>query len=248
MATQHQSTHCAARRSACRPTPVLLALSLAAPMAVAQSSPPGQPEIVTNGNATISLPPDRAVVRIGVATRAATASAASSPNGPLVTRVVDTLRALNLPGTPARAISFGVAPNYDFSKGRQIIDYEARTTLEVILKDVASLARLLDAALGAGATDITSIAFESDSSATARHRALATALKSARDDAEAIASAAGGRLGPLLLVTTSPETSGVAMRAAETMSFSVAGLPAVRRDVVIYATVQARWVFLGPRQ
>ncbi len=228
---------------------VLAATAFAALGAAAQSNPPGPPEIVASGSATISLPPDRAVVRIGVATRAATASAASMPNGPLVARVQDTLRALNLSGTPARAIGFGVAPNYDYQKARQVIDYEARTTLEVVLRDVASLPRLLDAALGAGATDITSIAFESDSAAAARHRALATAFQSAHDDAEAMANAAGGRLGPLLLITTSPSTdySGVAMRAAETMP-AMAGLPVIRRDVVIYAIVQARWVFLGPKQ
>ena len=148
---------------------LLAPLWLLAPIRIqAQVGSPTPPEIVTTGSATISLPPDRAVVRIGVATRAATASAASAPNGPLVSRVQDTMRALNLAGRPIRAISFGVAPNYDYQKGRQIIDYEARTTLEVVLQDVNALPRLLDAALGAGATDIASISFESPQEARMR--------------------------------------------------------------------------------
>jgi uncharacterized protein YggE len=156
------------------------------------------------------------------------------------------MRALNLAGRPIRAISFGVAPNYDYQKGRQIIDYEARTTLEVVLQDVNALPRLLDAALGAGATDIASISFESDSANEARHRALANALTSARQDAEALAKAAGGRLGPLRSVTTSPDPYGIAMRESYISAAPAAGIPAVRRDVVISVTVQGRWAFVAP--
>ena len=225
---------------------LLLSLVFAVHLLAAQGGPPASvPEIVTSATGTVSLPPDRAVLRIGVATRAATASAASTPNGPLVTRVQDTIRVLNLPGRPVRVISFGVAPNYDFQRARQIIDYEARTTLEVILHDVASLGRLLDAVLAAGATDITGISFESDSTSAARHRALAAALTTAREDAEALAKAAGGRLGPLRLLTTTPDLTagGIGFRDAS-MTGPPSGIPAVRRDVMVYVMVQGRWAFI----
>ena len=222
---------------------VQLGLGGAVVSAQVQQNPAAGPEIATTGTATITLPPDRALVRIGIATRAATASAASAPNGPLVQRVQDTLRALNLSGPPVRAISLGVTPNYDFQRGRQLIDYEARTTLEVVLNDVPALGRLLDAVLGAGATDISSIVFQSDSTPVARRRALATALANAREDAEAIARAAGGRLGPLRLATTNPDQNAFesALYARAVPSI---GVPAVQRDVIIGVMVQVRWAFL----
>ena len=225
---------------------VYLTLGPAAVPAQVQQSPAG-PEIATTGTATITLPPDRALVRIGIATRAATASAASAPNGPLVQRVQDTLRALNLSGPPVRAISFGVTPNYDYQRGRQLIDYEARTTLEVVLNDVPALGRLLDAALGAGATDISSIIFQSDSTPVARRRALATALANAREDAEALARAAGGRLGPIRHATTTPEANewaGYARALSAPAMMGPMGVPAVQRDVIIGVMVQVRWAFL----
>ena len=221
-----------------------LAAVLLATSARAQS-PASGPEIVTTGSGSVVLPPDRAIVRVGVATRAATASAASLPNGPLVARVQDTLRVLGFTDRAARPISFGVVPNYDYQNGRRLIDYEARTTIEVTLQDVAALGRLLDAVLAAGATDITSITFESDSSAKVRGRALATALEAARADAEALANAAGGRLGTLRLVTTTPDYATVAMRSTEYSAVGMlAGISTVRRDVIVSVMIQARWAFV----
>jgi uncharacterized protein YggE len=231
-----------------------LGLGLVAPTAAAAQSPAASltSEIVTTGSGRITLPPDRAVVRIGIATRAATASAASTPNAPLVARVQDTLRALHHPEAAIRVVSFGVAPNYDYQNGRRLVDYEARTTLEVTLQDIAALGRLLDAALAGGATDISGVVFESDSVSGARQRALGTALAAARADAETLARAAGGRLGSLRVVSTSPESVSEAM-AFRAMDFSGigveggiarGGVPAVRRDVVVAVLVAARWNFV----
>ena len=231
------------------PCSIVLAAALTglARPAAAQVAPSPRPEIVTSGSGQVILPPDRAAVRIGIATRAATASAASSANGPVVVRVQDTLGTLGLRDRAVRTISFGVAPNYDYQGGRRLLDYEARTTLEVQLQEVSALGRLLDAALGAGATEIVSINFESDSARAARARALSTALANARADAEVLAGAAGGRLGRLLLATTSvlDYAGGLGMQTANYAGQApLPGIPSVRRDVVVTVAVQARWAFV----
>ena len=233
-----------------------LGLRLLAPAAAAAqtAASPAVPEIITTGEGRVTLPPDRAVVRIGISTRAATASAALVPNAPLVSRVQDSLNALRLPERAVRVVSFGVVPNYDYREGRRLIDYEARTTLEVTLRDVAALARVLDAALAGGATDISGITFESDSVPVARQRALGTALTAARADAGALAGAASGRLGALRQVSTSPGGPGetLAYRMVDYSGIGVEGgiargAPAVRRDVVVSVSVVARWSFVpGP--
>jgi hypothetical protein len=71
-------------------------------------------------------------------------------------------------------------------------------------------------------------------------------LTAAREDADALAKAAGGRLGPLRMVTTTPEVPAVAAREAMAMSMLPGGVPAVRRDVLVYVVVQARWALLAP--
>lgn len=225
----------------------LLVAGLLAPLSgVAAQSTSADPEVVTTGTGTVLLPPDRAMVRIAVATRAASAAAASTGNGPVVTRVQDTLRVLGFTGAAVRAVSFGVTPNYDYQNARRIVDYEARTTLEVRLGDLGTLGPLLDGALAAGATDVSSITFESDSLPAARNRALAAALQAARTDAETLARAAGGRLGRLRLVTTAPASQPQEDYATAALAPRVGGVPAVRRDVVVSAWVQARWTLLVP--
>ena len=55
---------------------------------------------------------------------------------------------------------------------------------------------MIDAALGAGATNIAQLTFESSKREAARLEALARAVQRARREAEAIARASGGRAPP----------------------------------------------------
>lgn len=212
---------------------------------LAQQAPPS--EIVTSGTAVVRLPPDRAVVTIGIDSRAATAAMASSANVTPVGRVRSALVRFGLPADSARVSSYSVEPAFDYEHGGKILHYEARTVLRVRLRELARLGQLFDVVLGAGATAINQIEFESDTLEVARRNALATALGEARADATALAVAAGGHLGRLLSVTTggslrTPEVYRLEeIRVQASMS---RGAPAVNRDVVVTAAIQARWEFV----
>jgi uncharacterized protein YggE len=130
--------------------------------------------------------------------------------------------------------------------------YEARTTLEISIRDVAALGRVLDAALAVGATEISNITFVSDTAAAAKRQALRVALAMAKDEAQALAAAAGGRLGALKSMSTSPDNNASAFARMAYESSSGYGaasprgmVPAVQRDVVVSASVYARWVFVS---
>lgn len=215
----------------------------------AQVAPPPA-EIITTGAASVSLPADRVIVRLAVATRAPSASAASAPNGPAVARVQAALRSIGLGEEAVRVTSFGVAPVVNYQDANRITEYEARTQLEVTLRDIAALGRLMDSALAAGTNTIGALTFESDSVPVARRRALSDALASARNDAEALAAAAGGRLGALRLVTTTPEAGASSAFAVGRVEGAPLQAPAptsvalVLRDVIVSVVVQARWDFV----
>src|SRR5437660_983758 len=131
-------------------------------------------------------------------------SAACCANARPTRRVRDTLATLGFAADSIRSVAFGVEPNYDFERGHRLINYEARTVLTVRLRELDRLGSLLDAVLAAGATTIREVQFESDTLETARRHALGQALRAAQQDADALARAAGGRLGRLLQVTTTP--------------------------------------------
>jgi uncharacterized protein YggE len=60
----------------------------------------------------------------------------------------------------------------------------------------------VDAALSAGATDVTTANYLAKAPEAMRRQALADAVAASRRDAEAMAQAGGGRLGELELLTT----------------------------------------------
>jgi uncharacterized protein len=207
-------------------------------------------DIVTTGAAQVRLPPDRALISIGIETRGSTAAAASSANARPVNRVRDTLAALGFSRDSVRVSSYTVEGNYDHERGGKLIDYEATTILAVRTRALPRMGLLFDAVLGAGATNIAQVEFESDTLESARRQALAVALNRAKADAAALAAAAGGRLGRLLHVTTGAQfgrpiyaMEELRLRGAASAAYA-GGAPIVNRDVVLGVAVEAKWEFL----
>lgn len=219
----------------------LLLGSAAALRAQAAPVPRAASEIVTSGDGKASLTPDRAVVRIGMQTNARTAADAASRNAQKVEAVIASLRKLGYNTDSLRTVGFGVTPNYDYEGGRRLVDYQASATLAVTVTRLDRLGSTLDAVLAAGATDVSGIEFESNREQEGRAVALERALRTARADAEAIARAAGGRLGRQLEVTTQQPLRPMQMQMAEMRASNVALPP---QDVVVNVVLQARWEFL----
>jgi uncharacterized protein YggE len=226
---------------------LMLSLQLLPGLAAAQG--PVQrpvPEISTSGTAEARLPADRVLVGFSVQTGASTAAGAASRNGEIARRVQAAVQDLGYRGNDVRATAFGVAPNYDYRNGRRLVDYQARTHLEVTVRDFDRLGSLIDAALGAGATDVGSMRFVSDTSERARLGLVRTAFENARAEAAALAAAAGGRLGPVLSVTTTPQFTpygDVVATARIEAGAAEPGAPNVQREVIVTARVQVRWAF-----
>src|SRR5882724_7475572 len=165
-------------------------------------SPKAGPEILTAGSGETTLSPQRAELRIGMTSRASNAADASNRNAHLLQSVLDTLGRAGFPRESLQTVAFGVGPNLDYEHGNKVTGYEATAAVRIMVHDLARIGRLIDLALGAGATDLSSITFQSDSVETGRRRALAQALGKARNDADALATAAGGSLGRLLQVSS----------------------------------------------
>lgn len=208
-------------------------------------------EIVTHGSGDATLSPQRAVLRIGMTTRAPTAAEASSQNARILNAVLDTLRRAGFPRDSLQTVAFGVGPNYDYEKGSKLVDYEASAAVRLTVRDLTRIGRIIDQALAAGATDVGNLGFESDSLEIGRRQALRQALGKARGDAEALARAAGGSLGRLVQVIARDNYFGAL--ASEGLAYS-AGFASMRqetsimpRDVIVRLSVEAHWEFVPGR-
>jgi uncharacterized protein YggE len=201
------------------------------------------PEIAVTATGTVDLSPDYAIIQVGVVTRDPQAGRAGEQNARIVTAVRGALRQLlRVPDDSLPSVGYSVVTDYD--RDRRPTGYAARSVIEARVHDLGQVGSAVDAALAAGATQIAGIQFESSKRAAARLDALARAVESARREAEAMARAAGGRLGPLI-AASSGQPASVPMRAARSaMAMAAVETPITAPELTVEATVTARWAFL----
>lgn len=221
------------------------------------SPSPREPEINTNGRGEFRLAPDYAYVTVGVTTQAAGAIETASTNAAKVAAIVSALRALGLSEQQVTTSGYNLTQVYEYPKNRQprLSGFTARNTIRAEVRRLDDLGKVIDAAISAGATDVSSIQFLASSTDQARRTALSDAVKQARSDADVIARAAGGTLGRLIAVTTTGVSLPIAIRGfgMESMQLSaaVSGVnpamptPIAPGELNVVATVSTRWEFLS---
>jgi uncharacterized protein YggE len=221
-------------------------------VAAAQTTPAQPPRIVTSGEAQVRVTPDRATILIGVQTRGTTAATAGSSNARIQKAILDTLKAMGLGSDQLATQNYSVNPEMQYppagGPGR-VVGYTVSNVVRVELRRIEQVGPVVDASLSKGANQINSIQFSSSNAAEARRTAMADAVREAKADADALARAAGGTLGPVVEITSAsppirPMFAEVAMRG---MAKADATTPIEAGEQVISATVSVIWQFVpGP--
>jgi uncharacterized protein YggE len=225
-------------------TIALLSVALLALPARAQSPAPQPPVIVTSAEAHADAPADRATLFVAAETRAASAAQAGQDNARAVRATLDSLKALGLQRDQLGTFGYSVQPVYNQTK---LTGYVAHNTIRVEIRKLDDVGRVIDAALAGGANSIGNLQFTATNADSARRDALAHATVQAKGDAETLARAAGGTLGPLMELTANNE-GGIrpmyAMRAMVAGAAAPAPTPVEAGPITISVSVQARWQFL----
>jgi uncharacterized protein len=184
-----------------------------APLAAQQPGqpPPGWqgPDIITSATGEARVTPDRAQIFVGVQTRAATAAQAGADNARKTRAVIDAVKGRGIPAEQIGTSEYNLFPEYDHREQPRgapqtprVIGYVANNTVRVEVRRLDQVGAIIDAALAAGANMVNTIQFFASNVDEARRAALAEAVARARGDAEALAKAAGGSLGPLVELNT----------------------------------------------
>jgi uncharacterized protein len=171
----------------------------------AQSPPPPPPQIVVSAEGETRVAPNRAYLNLGVQSRATTAAEAAADNARRQRAIIDTLRALGFRSEQISTLNYVVHPEMRYDdRGRapEVIGYVVSNVVRVDIHQVERVGVAIDASLAKGANQVHGLDFYVSNSDEARREALAEALRRARGDAEALARAAGGRLGNLLEVAS----------------------------------------------
>jgi uncharacterized protein YggE len=177
---------------------LLFAALLVLPVQVgAQQIAPGERTLSISATATVDRAPDQAVILLAVESEGTTARAAAAENSAKMERVVAALRAVPIPATSIRTVSYELQPQYSQAPNKEarISGYRAVNQVQVTLDAIDKVGPTIDAALGAGSNRVSDLSFGVKDAGAARLEALKKAVEKARTEAAAIAAAAGQALG-----------------------------------------------------
>lgn len=190
---------------ALRPLLLATALAFGATMtaACAQTTTPPGYAVPTDGTllsvsaqAEAKRVPDVATISTGVVTQAADANAAMRANAEQMNKVVAAIKAAGIAERDIQTSGISVHPQYRYAENQPptITGYQASNTVNLKVRDIAKLGKILDTLVAQGANQVNGPSFEVDKPDEGYDEARLAALKKAEARAETYAKALGLRV------------------------------------------------------
>jgi len=158
--------------------------------------------VTVSGEATVSVAPDMAVIRIGVTSGAKTAREASDANAKQMTAVLAAIKDAGIADRDVQTSRLSLQPQYDPNKGgtARLLGFQVTNQLTVKMRDIDKLPSILDRAIGAGANEMSGIEFVVSEQSKLLDQARSEAIADARRKAELYAHAAGVKVGHVVAI------------------------------------------------
>jgi uncharacterized protein YggE len=200
---------------------IALAALLSTTIASAQVSTTRPPFVKAVGQGNVSVQPDQAKIDFSVITTAATAQTAASQNATQVGGLIAALQTLLGSTGNTQTVGYSLSPNYSYPPGGNpvLTGYTASNTIEVSASDLSMVGTIIDAGVGAGATNVQSLQFTLKNSDPVVQQALKLATAQAKAHADAMASGVGMHSGAVRSIqenVSSSVTPGVAPATSNT--------------------------------
>lgn len=220
-------------------------LSAAGPVQ-AQAAPAAS--ITMEGQGSVSVSPDMAVITARVVSTAKTADAALSENSAALSRIIAAVKKQEIEPRDIHTSGFGIFPRYKTASSssggqRAIVGYEVRNGIEVNVREIGSLSDLLTLVVNNGANSVDGIRFEVSDPDEKLDEARKKAVEDARHKAEVFAEAAGVDLGGIVSIaeTGTQMPRPVMMRAEAKALPGSSPVPVETGEQTIGANVTIQW-------
>lgn len=137
--------------------------------------------------------PDKATITLGVQTDAASAAQALAANAEQMTRVMAALKRGGIAERDIQTAQLTVNPKYAYEPNQppRLTGYEASNQVMITVRDLKRLGPTVDSAVGAGATNVNSIAFGLVDPTAAENAARLEAVKALQAKADLYSKAVG---------------------------------------------------------
>ncbi len=235
-----------------------LALPLVAQLVGAQAATPPssdddgestgtqRPVLTVEGQATVRIAPDQAVLRIGAIAQNAEASTAQGQVSKAVAQALTKLDELGIPGERVQTSNLALHPVYDHGDQRdrhepRIAGYRATNTVQITFHDLTKIGAAIDACTSVGITQIEGLSFGlRDPSPTGRE-ALTAAIGDARSKAAAMAAALDHQIAGVKLVREGGGTPGPPPRFEMARAAMSSDTPVAAGELDVRATVSIEY-------
>lgn len=180
------------------------------PATTTTNSTDNRPTVSTSGSANTKVSPDKVRVDIGVETQGDTAAKAVADNARLMKRVLDALAKLGIGANQTATSNYSVFPVYgnntadkvcieiypqppECRTGEVVVGYRAVNSVTVTLDASANVGRVIDAAVGAGANNVSGAYFflSEQRQQEVRDSLIERAIANAKGRADKAAAAVG---------------------------------------------------------
>ena len=157
--------------------------------------------LTVTGDAEIKVAPDRVVISVGVESRSPQLGPAKSRNDIAIAAILAVTAQEQVAAADIQTDFIEISPVYQSqnsteSRENYLIDYyRVNKTVAITLRDVGRFERLLTAVINAGANRVYGVDFQTSELRKHRDQAREMAVKAAIEKAQAMASAAGLKVG-----------------------------------------------------
>lgn len=171
-------------------------LALAA-VGSASAADAAQRSITVSGTGVVEAASDTAVISLSVQTLSADAKNAAKENADTMAAVRNAVIAAGADVNGIKTENYSIYPQNSYDKNGKIKDtsYECTNSMQITVSDLSKTATVMDAAVKAGANQVSSVEFTVKDPAAYQDKALQLAAQDALRRAQVLASAVGGTTG-----------------------------------------------------
>ena len=172
---------------------VALAVSVLGASAASGATTAANGTITVSGTGIVNSVPNRADFTFGVS---ATATAALAADSSQMRRLIDALKKRGIASRDIQTAQISLSPNMN-QNGSRVLGYTASNSVTARIRKIGDAGPVIDAAVAAGANQISGPSLTSADQQSLYRRALKAAIANARVKAGAIASAAHVTVGSI---------------------------------------------------
>ena len=165
------------------------------PAAAAQDCAARPRLISVTGTAEINVPPDRAILSMGIESHDRELLAAKAKHDERIQKVLALARRAGIEPKDLATSRLQLAPEYSEEKVPRFLGYEVSQTLEITLKDLSRYEELMTRLIEAGVNRIHDISFSVGDTRKIKVEARAKAIQAAKEKAAVMAAELGQTVG-----------------------------------------------------